>query len=303
MAPLMRDLYAKSAAAEYGLEESDFARILEEVAAKYLPADAPPSESHTFYVALRVEELALTRACVAGNEKAWEIFLTRYRAKLYEMAGAIAKDDSLGHELADSLYAELYGLHTRGDRRVSKFSYYMGRGSLEGWLRTLLAQDYVDRFRRQKRLVILEEQEEQQHHAFAVTPAEPAAIADPRLAQATDAALAALPAEDRFILSAYFLDGRTLAEIARMLRVHESTISRKVDRMTRQLRESIIKRLMGCGLGRRAAEETLQIDVRDLTVDVRSRLAQEVPGATFNSKKEEHSAAGGKQPATSGSDV
>jgi RNA polymerase sigma-70 factor (ECF subfamily) len=300
IAPLIGELYTKSAAAEYGLDEGEFTSILAEVAAKYLAADAPPSESQSFYMALRVEELALARACVAGNEKAWEVFLTRYRAKLYEMAGAIAKDDSVGRELADSLYAELYGLHTRGDRRVSKFSYYMGRGSLEGWLRTLLAQDYVDRYRRQKRLVSLEEQEEQ-HHTFAATPAESPALADPRLVQATDAALAALPAEDRFILAAYFLDGRTLAEIARMLRVHESTISRKVDKLTRQLRENIIKRLMSCGFGRRAAEEALEIDVRDLAVDVKSRL-QGTAGTAFNSK-EERSAAEGKQQATSGSDV
>jgi RNA polymerase sigma-70 factor (ECF subfamily) len=285
IAPLMRELYEKSAMAEYGLDESEFARTLEEVAAKYLSADAPPSEVRTFYMALRVEELALARACVAGNEKAWEVFLTRYRAKLYEMAGAIAKDDSLGRELADSLYAELYGLHTRGDRRVSKFSYYMGRGSLEGWLRTLLAQDYVDRFRRQKRLVSLEEEEEQQHHSFAAAPAEPAAVADPRLAQATDEALAALAAEDRFILAAYFLDQRTLAEVARMLKVHESTVSRKVDKLTRQLRENIIKRLLSYGFDRRAAEEMLEIDVRDLAIDVRSRLTQGKAGTAFNSKK------------------
>jgi RNA polymerase sigma-70 factor (ECF subfamily) len=302
MAPLFRELYRKSAAAEYGLEEGDFTRILAEVAAKYLPG-ASPAEVATFYMGLRVEELALARACMAGNEKAWEVFLTRYRAKLYEMAGAIAQDDGVGHELADSLYAELYGLHTRGDRRVSKFSYYSGRGSLEGWLRTLLAQDYVDRYRRQKRLVSLEEKEEQ-HQSFAAPPAQPAPVADPRLAPATDAALAALAAEDRFILAAYFLDGRTLAEIARMLKVHESTISRKLDRLTHRLRESIIKRLMGQGLDRRAAQEALEIDVRDLAVDVRSRLAQESAGPPFHSSKEKRSTAGtsNKEQTKSGSD-
>jgi len=300
MAPLFRELYRKSAAAEYGLEEGEFARILEDIAAKYLSGGSP-AEAPTFYMALRIEELALARACVAGNEKAWEVFLTRYRAKLYEMAGAIAQDDSVGHELADSLYAELYGLHTRGDRRVSKFSYYTGRGSLEGWLRTLLAQDYVDRYRRQKRLVRLEEEEEPHH---SLPPAEPPAVADPRLAPATDAALAALPAEDRFILAAYFLDGRTLAEIARMLKVHESTISRKVDRLTHRLRESIIQRLMDQGLDRRAAQEALEIDVRDLAIDVRSRLAQETAGTTFHNSKEERSQAdnSSKEQATSGSD-
>ena len=42
------------------------------------------------------------------------------------------------------------------------------------------------------------------------------------------------------VLAAYYLDGRTLAEIARMLGVHESTISRKVDKLAKSLRKKIL---------------------------------------------------------------
>src|SRR5947209_16364733 len=109
-----------------------------------------------------------------------------------------------------------------GGRR-SKLDYYMGRGSLEGWLRTVLAQEFVNRYRTQKRLVSLEEEEEAGAQFAAAAPVA-IATADSRLETATDQALRALPAEDKFILASYFLDDRTLAEIARMLNVHESTI-------------------------------------------------------------------------------
>ena len=49
-------------------------------------------------------------------------------------------------------------------------------------------------------------------------------------------------AEDRFILASYYLDGRTLAEIARTLAVHESTISRKLDKLAKSLRKQIVTR-------------------------------------------------------------
>ena len=103
---------------------------------------------------------------------------------------------------------------------------------------------------------------------------------------ATDAALAALDSEDRMVLAAYYLDGRTLAEIARMLGVHESTISRKVDKLAKSLRKKILAGMMQQGMARRQAEEALEVDVRDLQVDIRRSLAQDSPAAAFSEKKD-----------------
>ena len=77
------------------------------------------------------------------------------------------------------------------------------------------------------------------HNSRAPEP-KPVPSPDSRLESATDAALAALSSEERMVLAAYFLDGRTLAEIARMLGVHESTISRKVDKLAKSLRKKIL---------------------------------------------------------------
>ena len=223
------------------------------------------------------------RACAAGNNSAWEIFLTRYREKLYQSALRIAREDSAARDLADTLYAELYGTTTRDGERVSKLASFTGRGSLEGWLRTVLAQEFVNRYRRTKRLVSLDEESEDGSQ-FAAPEPEPLPSADSRLESATDAALAALDGEDRMVLAAYYLDGRTLAEIARMLGVHESTISRKVDKLAKSLRKKILAGMMQQGMARRQAEEALEVDVRDLQVDIRRSLAQESPAATFSDK-------------------
>jgi RNA polymerase sigma-70 factor, ECF subfamily len=272
---LFTELFSQSGAARYGLSAEAFAACLAEVAAKYLPAKAPEGEIRQFYRCLKVEELALTRGCAAGNEAAWTEFLNRYRAPLYQAARAIARDDVLGRELADSLYADLYGMRTRENEdaevRVSKLNFYMGRGSLEGWLRTVLAQEYINRYRTQKRLVSIEEENEQGVQ-FAAPTSEPVASAEPRLDAATDAALAQLEAGERYILASYFLDQRTLAQIARSLRVHESTISRKVERIVKDLRKKIVQALIRGGMTSRAAEEALECDVRDLAINVSEKL-------------------------------
>jgi len=122
---------------------------------------------------------------------------------------------------------------------------------------------------------------------FRAPEPEQAASSDNRLALATDEALAELPAEDRMVLSAYYLDDRTLAEIARMLGVHESTISRKLDKLAKSLRKQIMAALGRRGMSRRQAEEALEADVRDVQVDIRRSLAQESPRSAFSEKRVE----------------
>jgi RNA polymerase sigma-70 factor (ECF subfamily) len=282
---LLAELHSKSGCEKIGLTRESFATILCDVAVKYLPGGTNQADARAFLLTLRIEELALARACAAGNNPAWEIFLTRYREKLYQSALRIAREDSSARDLADSLYAELYGTTTRDGERVSKLASFTGRGSLEGWLRTVLAQEFVNRYRRTKRLVSLDEESEDGTQ-FAAPQPEPVPSADLRLESSTDTALASLSGEDRMVLAAYYLDGRTLAEIARILGVHESTISRKVDKLAKSLRKKILAAMMQQGMSRRQAEEALAVDVRDLQVDIRRSLAQDSPPATFSERKE-----------------
>jgi RNA polymerase sigma-70 factor (ECF subfamily) len=286
---LMAELFVKSGGAELGVGSEQFAAVLEEVRAKYLPPDARPAAVQEFYASLRIEDLALARACAAGSERAWERFLSRYREKLYDIAGYITKETSSARELADSLYADLYGMSARDGQRVSKLASYTGRGSLEGWLRTVMAQEHVNRYRRQRRLVSLDEENEEGVQ-FAAAEAQPAVAVEPRLAAAVDEALAELSSEDRFVLAAYYLDDRTLADVARALSVHESTISRKVDKLAKSLRKHILAALGRNGMSRRQAQEALEVDVRDLTLNIRTRLAQESAAGAFPEKKAEASA-------------
>lgn len=284
VAELLNELHARGGCEKIGVGRETFGEILCDVAGKYLPAGSTVSEVRALLLTVRVEELALARACAAGNNAAWEIFLTRYREKLYQAALRIAREDSAARDLADGLYAELYGTSTREGERVSKLASFTGRGSLEGWLRTVLAQEFVNRYRRTKRMVSLDEENEEGAQ-FAAVEQEAVVAADSRLESCTDAALASLASEDRMVLAAYYLDGRTLAEIARMLGVHESTVSRKVDKLAKTLRKKIVAGMVQQGMARRQAEEALEVDVRDLKVDIRRSLAQEPAAGAFQEKE------------------
>jgi RNA polymerase sigma-70 factor (ECF subfamily) len=271
---LAAKLHREAGAEKFGLTFQDFAGILQDIATKYLPPAADLGQVTEFTTHLRLEDLALARGCGAGNENAWEIFLTRYREKLFNAAHSIVKGDANARELADSLYADLYGTRTAEGKRVSKLNSYTGRGSLEGWLRAVMAQEFINRFRREQRLVSLEEQTEAGVQ-FAGENPNPAQNVDARLVEATDEALASLAPEDKFILANYYLDDRTLAETARLLGVHESTVSRKAEKITASTRKAILNGLIKRGMSKKEAEQTMDVEVEQLTLDVRRRLMQE----------------------------
>jgi len=274
------ELYTRSGAAAYGVSAEQFTLILVDIQRKYIP-NGSADERADFSAALRLEELALARACAAGNERAWEDFISRYRQKLHGMALHITRDGAHAAELADSLFADLYGMGARNGVRNSKLVFYSGRGSLEGWLRTVMSQEFINRYRKQKKAVSLEEQTEEGVQFVAKDP-EPACTFDQRLETATDQALSS---EDRFTLASYYLDGRTLAEIARSLGLHESSVSRRLDRLSTGLRKRILAGLREQGMSHAQATEALETDVRDITLDLRSRLMQDSGPTTFSRSK------------------
>jgi RNA polymerase sigma-70 factor (ECF subfamily) len=268
--------HGAAGASRFGIGVDEFATLLAEVVTR-------SGGSREILPFLHLEELVLARACMAGNEHAWELLLTHYRAGLYEAAYKIAHDEATARVLADSLYGELYGVDDRGQARASKLRYYLGRGSLAGWLRTVLAQEYVNKYRRTRRETSLEEQVEAGHQFEASQPEN--ATSDTRVEAATAAELAALDPEEHLVLAAYYLDHRTLAEIAKLLRVHESTVSRRLERTTAGLRKRIRKRLLAAGMSARQADEALKdVDVRDMKVNVRQTLQQDSGGMAFYKK-------------------
>ena len=94
------------------------------------------------------------------------------------------------------------------------------------------------------------------------------------LSEAVQEAIRHQPAEERFLLAEYFVDGRTLAEIGKLLGVHEATISRRLRRTTNSVRKQLLRSLEQRGMSRKAAEEALGTDPRDvdLKIDVKKLL-------------------------------
>lgn len=274
----VEEFYSASQAASLGWTIDEFAGMLASAAAR----KPPGVDSQSYFRSLHLRDLALAQGCARGYEPAWNQFIDTYRQSLKQAAIAISKSVSVGEELSDSLYAELFGLKDQGGQRRSPLASYSGRGSLMGWLRTTLAQRYVDRFRRTYREDPLEEG---QFAAASESSPLPENATLLRLESTVRATLHNLEPEDRFLLASYFLDGRTLLEIAHLLRVHEATVSRKLKRLTESVRKQLLRELRRRGLTSAAAEEALGTDPRDLTLNLR-KILQTATGPAFSDQNE-----------------
>ena len=281
---LLDELWRECGGRAWGLERSEFDRILVRAAVGQnfgLPpgATALKEKQAAYFRSLKLDDLVLAKACAAGNERAWEHFMAAYGQPLTRAAIAISGSETVGRDLADAFYAELYGLNTRDGERRCPLDSYRGRGSLLGWLRTTLAQRFVDHYRRTFREQAFDDQVHDVAVPKPVADLEPAILA--ALRQAVHTALHDQPAEERFLLAAYYVDDKTLAEIGHVLHVHEATISRRLRRATDRVRKQLIRNLEINGMSPRAVEEALGTDPRDLDLkmDLRKLLQSSEPAS------------------------
>jgi RNA polymerase sigma-70 factor (ECF subfamily) len=285
---LLEELWQESGASAYGLKREEFSEILDRVGAARnfgLAEGAIPSPQQRagFFRGLRLADLVLARACANGHEGAWEHFLAAYQQPLIRAAIAITGSESRGRDLEGQLYAELYGLTAREGVRRSPLDSYKGTGSLLGWLRTTLAQRHVDQLRRTRRELPLDDAPEGTEPPAAAPESSRPPAELLALAKATEMALERQRAEERFLLAAYYLDGRTLLEIARLLKVHEATVSRRLRRVTDGLRKQIVRNLQDLGMSKQAARDALGADPRDLDLNL-TKILQISPPDTFQEK-------------------
>jgi RNA polymerase sigma-70 factor (ECF subfamily) len=278
---IIDELWQVAEAVGVDLTKPELSQIFLAIGAKYNYGLAPGvrvtgPQAGAFWRALQLRELALAQACAMGRDIAWRQFLDRYREPLTQAAIAMTGSASLGRELADSLYSEMFGLSSRDGQRRSPLASYAGRGSLLGFLRTTLAQRHVDHHRRTHRETTLEGKD---FASLSQLPV-PASEVIARLGQSLTVTLRSLEPEARLLLSAWFLDQRTLLEIAQVLQVHEATVSRQLKRLTARLQKELLKNLHATGMSKHAAQEALGTDPRDLAINIRSLLQTSQP-ATF----------------------
>jgi len=228
---------------------------------KYLLRDDPNANGaviSAFIDAMQADDLCLIIACERNDEGAWSDLVERFTPIVRSAARSATANEDAAEDLAQSIWAELYGLRGGKDgQRSSKLAYYSGRGSLAGWLRAVVAQLAVDTYRKQSRFVQTEEDADLDRlarsmplmsdpHANLLNPEQVIAnrLAGSDMQDALDRAVKELDAEDRLLVKLYYFDGLRLREAGVILGVHEATASRRLMRIHGDLRKRVRHILM-----------------------------------------------------------
>ena len=225
-------------------------------------------DTKEFLRQIQADDLFLALACARGNERAWWEFDQQHRAYVERVARHLARTEIDAQEVVDTVYIELYGTRVVDGERVSKFSTYSGRGSLRGWLRTVIWHSLVDLHRASHDEISLDEMTETSGESFVHTlAAQPEKSGDREAideitkkryrkstAQAIENAFANLEAHEKLLLLYYHVENLKMREIARLVesptsplriwfqrksasreqnptsRIHESTVMRWLEK-------------------------------------------------------------------------
>jgi RNA polymerase sigma factor (sigma-70 family) len=243
-------LFAESGADRWKLSIASFRAILTRSAAKRF-GESPESVERIreYFATLHVADLALAGACAEGSEAAWNNFVGEYRGYLRSAAAAILRrpaTDPAAIELADSLFADLYGLSGGKAGGRSLFRYFHGRSSLKTWLRAVLAQRNIDSIRAGKKFDSLDDAGDDGEKRRVPEISTIEVPTDPhrelylqKFREALGLSLASLEPRDRSRLRLYYVEDRTLADIGRELGEHESSVSRNLERIRKELRVTV----------------------------------------------------------------
>jgi RNA polymerase sigma-70 factor (ECF subfamily) len=244
-------LYRQSGAEKWNLSQSTFADALYRSYARRHesgPDFASSDQIDAFLDSLFVDDLALAASCREGNENAWREFLASFRMVAEGAARALISDATAARELADSLYADLYGLRQNNGARNSPLDRYHGRSPLSAWLRTVIARRAADVWRATRIHEPMDDAAERSlNHSVTC---EPQAPMDPQrgrylgmLCVSLKHSIAKLPPSDRLRISYYYLQDLTLAQIGSLMGEHESTISRKLAQTRARIRTDVERNL------------------------------------------------------------
>ena len=286
-------------ARRYTVTDQEMAAALHSSAKKYIggvldqttgnpgPTPAARKALGEFSASLNCDDLCLALACAKGDEVAWEDFCRDYRGYMINISRTMTQDAGAAEQLADSTFAELYGLRESAGSRVSKFSFYSGRGSLRGWLRAVVFQLSADHHRQTNRLVQTDEPEDMDRLVRAGPEPE---RADPselefvreRYSAAVSAALrraiGELETRERLLLAYYYYDDMTLREIGEVFGVHEATISRWLTKVQKRARKFVEKGLArDHGFNRREVSEAIELAAERMDINVREYLFESAP--------------------------
>ncbi len=210
------------------------------IAHKHLRPDAAWWAIRDFARKLNTIDLYLASACGARGEAAWQRFAFLYRRVLRDLHQFISPGMEAASDLGDQTLIDMFLPDRSGQSRIAS---YDGRSSLATWLRVIVTNRSINERQRACNRVRRVEPEVEIPDGTAVETLDTTLVTsryEKVLSDSLQSACLDLTNQDRLILLWRFEKGLQLGQIAKLIGVHQSTVTRQMERMLRRLRSDVV---------------------------------------------------------------
>jgi RNA polymerase sigma-70 factor (ECF subfamily) len=224
---------------DLGVDLPAFVGRLRLIAERHLKSGLTDDKLVTLIMSLHTNDLFLALACARGQDAGWRRFDLLYRKYLADLTHHLLARAPDLDGLGEALWIDLFLPDRSGQSRIAS---YDGRSSLATWLRVVVNHRIInERQRKRCRLSNLDGIPE---------PADPTALLkvearlcrdryDSMILHCFEHASRQLSAHERLIVLLRYDQDLPLGDIARLFSVHQSTITRQIDRAVRRLRRDV----------------------------------------------------------------
>jgi RNA polymerase sigma-70 factor len=267
-----------------GLELPAFVDRIHSIVEKHLGPSPQPAQAEAFVKSLHLCDLYLATVCAqyspgrnenSGNgsaehaSAAWKILETTYRGFVCDLVRFFYRPGFVSQDLADNIIADLFLPDRSGASRIAS---YDGRSSLSTWLRVIVCNRSINTQRCSANAKSTDIQPEMPD-GTALENIEMTLRAR-RYREALEDSLGCacrkLTPRERLVLLWRYEDGLQLGQIAKLLGIHQSNVTRQLERMQSKLRDDVIAVLSTKhGLSRSAIMECLE----DVTENPRHEIS------------------------------
>lgn len=258
---------------DLGLNPRIYCNRIYSIVQKHLGASSLPNMELDFVRTLHGCDLYLATACarcspgmmngdveMADPEQAssaWRVLEKTYKGFICDLVRFFYSTSFAAQDLADSILADLFLPDRSGYSRIAS---YDGRSSLSTWLRVVVCNRAINA-RRCSATVKNTDIQAEIPDGPALESIELTVMArryGDVLGDSLRSACSGLTPRERLILLWRYEDGLQLGQIARLLGIHQSNVTRQLERMQGKLRDEVVSILSRKhGLSRSAIQECI----------------------------------------------
>lgn len=218
---------------------------------------------------LHSRDLYLATCCAERLDTAWRRFELLYQRFIRELVRCNARNTLQALDVGEGLIVDLFLPDRSGNSRIAS---YDGRSTLATWLHVIVTHRVAnERVRKWNTVERPGDMPEVADHTM-VGELEAELLArryGPAIDESLRKACQGLTTRESRMLLWRYQRGLLLEEIARLLSIHPSTVSRQLERLQERLRKDVITTLTGTyGLSDTAVDECLHDVLENRTVSV-----------------------------------